>query len=78
MQLWDKLKEKLKGNLFFQALPFALLMVAFTFSGLVGGFLLGKRIGGSTASFVLALILSMLGFFLGLFLSYALVRIKYE
>jgi hypothetical protein len=78
MRLWDKLKEKLKGNIFFQALPFALLIAAFTFFGLLGGFLLGERIGGSTASFALALILSLLGFILGLFLSYAVVRLKYE
>lgn len=78
MHLWDKLKGKFKGNIFFQALPFALLIAAFTFFGLVGGFLLGTRFGGSTASFALALILSLLGFFLGLFLSYAIVRLKYE
>jgi ABC-type methionine transport system permease subunit len=78
MRLWEKLKEKLKGNIFFQALPFAILIAAFTFFGLWGGFLLGDRIGSSTASFALAVVLSLLGFFFGLFLSYTLVKLKYE
>lgn len=78
MQIWVKLKEKLKGNIFFQALPYALLISVLTILGLFGGFTLGKGFGGSVASFALALALSFLGFFLGLFISYTLVKLKYE
>jgi hypothetical protein len=78
MHLWVKLKEKLKGNLFFQALPFAFLISALTFIGLFGGFTLGKGWGGSVGGFALAALFSFLGFFLGLLASYVLMKRKYE
>ena len=78
MQLWVKLKEKLKGNIFFQALPFAFLIAALTFIGLFGGFMFGKRFESGISSFAFAFVLSFLGFFIGLLLSYTLLRLKYE
>lgn len=78
MHLWLKLKGKFKGNLFFQALPFAFLIAALTFLGLFFGFTVGKRFEGNIASFALAFLLSFLGFFLGLLISYALMKWKYE
>jgi hypothetical protein len=78
MQLWVKLKEKFKGNIFFRALPFAFLIAALTFMGLFGGFMLGKRFESSISSFVLAFVLSFLGFFIGLFISYTIAKLKYE
>jgi hypothetical protein len=78
MQLWVKLKEKLKGNIFFQALPFAFLIAALTFLGLFGGFMLGERFEGSIPRFALAFVLSFLGFFLGLLVSYTIAKLKYE
>ncbi len=78
MQLWKKIKEKLKGNIFFQALPFALLIAGLTFLGLFGGFTLGKGLKSSVTGFALAFLLSFLGFFLGLLISYAVVKLRYE
>ena len=78
MQLWVKLKEKLKGNIFFQALPFAFLIAALTFLGILVGFALGKGWEGSVTGFALALFLSFLGFFIGLLISYTIVKRKYE
>jgi hypothetical protein len=77
MHLWAKLKEKLKGNIFLQALPFAFLIAALTGLGLFGGFMLGNRFESSIPSFALAFVLSFLGFFLGLLISYAFMKLKY-
>lgn len=64
--------------IFFRALPYALLISILTFLGLFGGFTLGKALESSVAGFALALSLSFLGFFLGLFISYTLVKRKCE
>jgi hypothetical protein len=77
MHLWAELKEKLKGNIFFQALPFAFLIAALTILGLFGGFILGKRFESSIPSFALAFVLSFLGFSIGLIISYTITRLKY-
>ncbi len=77
MQLWVKMKEKLKGNIFFQALPFAFLISTLTFLGLFGGYALGKGLESSAAGFVLSVSFSFLGFFAGLLISYTIVKIKY-
>jgi hypothetical protein len=77
MQNRVKIKEKFKGNIFFQALPFALLISALTIIGLFGGFAVGKGLGSSIAGFVFSFSFSLLGFFLGLFFSYLIVKVKY-
>ena len=78
MQFWVKLKENFKGNIFFQALPFAFLIATLTVLGLFGGFTLGKRFESGVSSFALAFVLSFLGFFIGLFISYTIAKLKYE
>ena len=77
MQNRVKMKEELKGNVFFHALPYAILISALTIVGLFGGFALGKGLRSSIASFAFSLSFSFLGFFLGLFLSYLVVKRKY-
>ncbi len=78
MHGWLNLKEKIKGNIFFRALPFALLIAALTIIGLFGGFTLGKSWGGNIAGFALASVLSLLGFFIGFGLSYMILKQKYD
>ncbi len=72
-----KIKEGLKGNIFFIALPYTILISALTITGLFGGFALGNRLGSSIAVFPLSLFFSSLGFFLGFLISYHLVKEKY-
>ena len=75
--LFGKIKEKFRTNIFFNALPFAILISMFTITGLFGGFMLGKGLGSSIASFAFSLSFSLFGFFLGLLLSYLIVNVKY-
>ncbi|MCK4475977.1 MAG: hypothetical protein KAU16_04545 [Methanophagales archaeon] len=77
MQNRVKIKEKLKGNILFHALPFAILISALTITGLFGGFALGKGLWSSIAGFAFSLFFSLLGFFFGLFISYLIVKEKY-
>ena len=74
MHGWVKLKEKVKGNIFFRALPFALLIAALTIIGLFGGFTLGKSWGGNVLGFVLASLLSLLGFSIAFGVSYMILK----
>jgi len=78
MHGWVNLKEKIKGNIFFRALPFALLIAALTITGLFGGFTLGKSWAGNSAGFAFAAVLSLLGFFIGFGLSYLVLKQKYD
>jgi hypothetical protein len=71
------MKEGLKGNAFFHALPYAIFISGFTILGLFGGFVLGNRIGGSNMGFVFSISFTFLGFFLALFISYLIVMVKY-
>ncbi len=64
-------------NIFFHALPYAILISALTVLGLFGGFELGKGSGGSIAGFAFSFFFAFLGFFLGLLISYHLVKEKY-
>jgi Zn-dependent protease with chaperone function len=76
-RLFEKIKEKLRSNIFFHSLPYAILISALTIIGLFGGFAVGKGLGSSIAGFVFSLFFSLLGFFLGLFISYFIVKVKY-
>ncbi len=71
------MKEKLKNNVFLQALPYTLLISALTILGLFGGFELGKGSGNSITGFAFSLFFSFFGFFLGLLVSYLIVKVKY-
>jgi len=77
MQNRVKIKEELKGNIFFIALPYTILISALTITGLFGGFVLGNRLGSSIAGFSLSLSFSYLGFFLGFLIFYLIVKEKY-
>jgi hypothetical protein len=77
MQNRAKIKEKFKGNIFFVALPYTILIFALTIVGLFGGFALGNRLGSSMTGFAFSLSFSSLGFFLGFLLSYLIVKEKY-
>ncbi|MBC8521188.1 MAG: hypothetical protein H8D26_04260 [Methanomicrobia archaeon] len=77
MQNRVKIKEKLKGNIFFIALPYTILISALTITGLFSGFALGNRVGSSVAGFSFSLSFSFLGFFLGFLISYLIVKEKY-
>ncbi len=72
-RLFEKIKGKLRSNIFFQALPFAILISALTIIGLFGGYALGKGLGNSIVGFAFSLSFSLLGFFFGLFISYLVV-----
>jgi hypothetical protein len=72
-----KIKEELKSNIFFIALPYTILISALTIVGLFGGFALGNRLGSSMAGFSFSLFFSSLGFFLGFLISYLIVKGKY-
>ncbi len=75
--LFGKIKEKFRTNIFFHALPFAILISVFTITGLFGGFALGKGLVSSIAGFAFSLSFSLIGFFFGLVLSYLIVKEKY-
>lgn len=77
MQNRIKMKAWLKGNVFFHALPYAIFISGFTILGLFGGFVLGNRLGGSTIGFVFSISFTFLGFFLGLFIAYHILKVKY-
>ncbi|NAT11126.1 hypothetical protein C4E22_06255 [ANME-1 cluster archaeon AG-394-G06] len=77
MQNREKMKEAVKGNVLFHALPYAIFISCFTILGLFGGFVLGNMLGGSTLGFVFSISLTFLGFFLGLFIAYHIVKEKY-
>ena len=72
-----KIKEELKGNIFFIAFPYTILISVLTITGLFGGFALGNRLESSIAVFFLSLFFSFLGFFLGFLISYLIVKEKY-
>jgi hypothetical protein len=71
------MKEGLKGNVIFHALPYAIFISCFTILGLFGGFVLGNMLGGSTIGFVFSSFFTFLGFFLALFIAYRIVKAKY-
>jgi len=71
------MKEGLKGNVIFHALPYAIFISCFTILGLFGGFVLGNMLGGCTLGFVFSTFFTFLGFFLGLFIAYHIVKEKY-
>jgi len=71
------MKKGLKGNVIFHALPYAIFISGFTILGLFGGFVLGNRLGGSTIGFVFSISFTFFGFFLALFISYRIVKVKY-
>ncbi len=71
------MKEGLKGNVIFYALPYAIFISCFTILGLFGGFVLGNMLGGSTLGFVFSTFFTFLGFFLALFIAYRIVKVKY-
>jgi len=73
----NRVNIKEEGNIFFHALPYAILISSLTIAGLFGGYALGKGIGSSTAGFAFSLLFSFLGFFSGLFLSYLIVQEKH-
>ena len=77
MQKRVKMKEGLKGNVIFYALPYAIFISCFTILGLFGGFVLGNMLGGSTLGFVFSTFFTFLGFFLALFIAYHIVKEKY-
>ncbi len=65
------------GWILFHALPYAFFISSFTVGGLFGGFALGKELGGSSAAgFAFALPLCFLGFFVGLFFSCFLLKVR--
>ncbi|KAF5428344.1 hypothetical protein C5S39_11685 [Candidatus Methanophagaceae archaeon] len=72
-----KLKEGLKGNILFVALPYTILISALTIIGLFGGFTLGNRLGSSIVGFSFSFLFTSLGFFLGVLITYLLVKKKY-
>ncbi len=72
-----KLKKGLKGNIFFVALPYTILISVLTIIGLFGGFALGNRLGSSIVGFSFSFLFSTLGFFLGVLITYLLVKKKY-
>lgn len=74
---WVKINGMFRSNIFFHAIPYAILISAFTILGLFGGFELGKGSGSSIAGFAFSLFFSFLGFFLGLLISYHIVKVKY-
>lgn len=76
-KMQNRVKIKEKGNFFFHALPYAILISALTIVGLFGGFAVGKGFGSSMAGFAFSLFFSLLGFFFGLFISYLIVKEKY-
>lgn len=75
---WRKLKEKIKRNIFLQALPYALLISSLTALGLFGGFFIGKGFNGSVSGFLFSLFFSFIGFFSGIAISYIIVKVKYQ
>ena len=77
MRNMEKMKEEVKGNVLFHALPYAIFISCFTILGLFGGFVLGNMLGGSTLGFVFSISLTFLGFFLALFIAYRIVKEKY-
>lgn len=77
MRTMVKMKEGLKSNVIFCALPYAIFISGFTILGLFGGFLLGNTIAGSTMGFLFSFGFTFLGFFLGLFIAYRIVKEKY-
>ncbi len=78
MHGWVHLKEKIKGNIFFRALPFAFLIAASTIIGLFGGYSLGQRFQSNLTCFALTAILAFLGFFIGFALAYNVLKLKYD
>ncbi|MCK4731754.1 MAG: hypothetical protein KAT65_04770 [Methanophagales archaeon] len=72
-----KIKEGLKGNIFFIALPYTILISALTITGLFGGFAVGREFGSSMVGFAFSLFFSSLGYFLGFLISYLIVKDKY-
>ncbi len=72
--LLETVRGKFRTNILLQALPYAFLISALTILGLFGGFALGKGLGSSIAGFVFSLSFSFLGFFLGLLISYFIVK----
>jgi len=72
-----KLKKGLKDNIFFIALPYTILISALTIIGLFGGYSLGNRLGSSIVGFTFSFLFSSLGFFLGVLITYLLVKKKY-
>ncbi len=71
------MKEGQKGNVIFHALPYAIFISCFTILGLLGGFVLGNRLGGSTLGFLFSTSFTFFGFFLSLFITYRIVKEKY-
>ncbi|RLG34604.1 hypothetical protein DRN97_02050 [Methanosarcinales archaeon] len=72
-----KIKERIKGNIFFVALPYTILISGLTIIGLFGGFAFGRELGSSITGFAFSLFFSFLGFFLGFLISYLIVKEKY-
>ena len=72
-----KLKEGLKGNIFFIALPYTILISALTITGLFGGSALGNWLGSSIVGFSFSFLFSTLGFVIGVLITYLSVKKKY-
>jgi hypothetical protein len=72
-----KMKEGVKGNVLFHALPYAIFISCFTILGLSGGFVLGNMLGGSILGFAFSTFFTFLGFFLALIIAYRIVKEKY-
>jgi len=59
------------------ALPFAILISSLTSLGLLGGYLIGNRLGGYGHVAVFVFSFSFIGFFAGVLISYLIVKVKY-
>ncbi|MHC1635193.1 MAG: hypothetical protein ACXQTS_01025 [Candidatus Methanospirareceae archaeon] len=73
---WEEIRDRIRKNIYLQALPYALFISSLTFIGLLVGFSFGKKIG-EMESFLFSLFFSLVAFFSAVAISYAIVRIKY-